>query len=239
MAIPTGFEVVTDQAAKEAILAVPEIARRLPGNPVSINDPAVIFLREADGPAVVRKVGPRDYSLVAPSLQEASPHVHRLIDWIFYESDGIALWFDSETYLGAELGADPSGCQTKLIRDGGRNVPTMYSTWRLRCDPRIERHEAIRVEGGRVRRALTKAGAVWPNNHGRDKDALDRRLGFLSLSAAGGQPTKGIVAYDDFAVLRGLQAIRILASKPVIELELLGTRVKIIGGKLEAAAGSA
>lgn len=239
MAIPSGLELVTDQAEKEAILRVPEIARRLPGNPISINDPAVIFLREADGPAVMRKVGPRDYSLVAPSLQEATPHVHRLIDWIFYESDGIALWFDSETYLGAELGADPSGCSTKLTCDGSRNVPTMYSTWRLRSEPRIERHEPIRVEGGRVRRALQKAGATWPNNQERNKDGLDRRLGFLSLAAAGGQPPKGIAAYDDFAVLRGLSAIRLLASKPVIEFELLGVRVKILAGKLEMAAGSA
>lgn len=240
MSIPTGLEVVTDRAGKEAILAAPEIARRLPSHPVNVNDPAIYFLREADGPAVIRKQGPWDYSLVAPSLQEASPHVHRLIDWIFNESDGLNFWFDSELYdIGAELGADPSGCSMKQTRDDGKTFPKMFATWRLRLEPRIDRHEPIRVEGGRVRRSLVKAGAVLPNNQDRDKEAHDRRLGFLSLAAAGGQPVKGIAAYDEYAVLHGLTTIRRLASKPVIELEILGVRVKIIDGKLEAAAGRA
>lgn len=100
----------------------------------------------------------------------------------------------------------------------------MFGTWRLSLEPRIEHHEPIRIEGGRQRRALIKSGVVWTNVRDRDKDALDRRLGFLSLAAAGGQPAKGIAAYDEFAVLRGLSAIRLLASKPAIELKLFSVR---------------
>ena len=81
----------------------------------------------------------------------------------------------------------------------------LHQTWRLSVEARLERHQSIRVEGGRVRRALQKAGAVL--DHVRTKDRLERRLGFLSLCAAGGQLTKAIVAYDEFASLNGLRTI--------------------------------
>lgn len=237
MSIPTGLEVVTSQAAKEAILGAPEIARRLVGELVNVNNPANYFLREPDGPAVIEKKGRSDYYFTAPAFEEASPHVQRLIDWIFYRTDGTSVWFESEKSLGAELGATLSGNWSRLTRDDGRISPKMFQRWKLSLDSRIEHHEPIRVEGGRVRRALAKAGAMLGNV--RDQDAHDRRLGFLSLSAAGGQSEKGIAAYNNFAPLRGLPAIRLLAEKPVIECEILGVRVKIIDGKLEAAAGRA
>lgn len=46
----------------------------------------------------------------------------------------------------------------------------------LSVEARLERHELIRVEGGRVRRALQKAGAVL--DYVRNNDQLERRLGF-------------------------------------------------------------
>ena len=72
----------------------------------------------------------------------------------------------------------------------------------------------------------------------RNKDRLERRLGFLSLCAAGGQLEKGIVAYDKFATLNGLRKIRlhmvhVVGSLPVIEYEIFDTRVRIVDGKLE------
>lgn len=240
MATPTGLEVVTGQAAKEAILAAPEIARRLVADPVNIHSPEIYFLREPDGPAVIEKRGRFDFCLVAPSLEEASSHVHRVIDWAFYTTAATGLWFDTQNdRLGAELGATPSGTCSKLTRDAGRIVPKVFERWRLSLESRIERHEPIRIEGGRVRRALAKAGAALGMVRDQVKDAHERRLGFLSLAAAGGQAVKGIAAYDDFVVLRGLPAIRLMASKPTIELEILGVRVRIIDGKLEAAAGRA
>ena len=74
------------------------------------------------------------------------------------------------------------------------------------------------------------------------KDQLERRLGFLSLCATGGQLTKAIVAYDEFASLNGLRTIRphtvhLLGSLPVIKYEIFDTRVRIVDGKLEMAAG--
>jgi hypothetical protein len=239
MSAPTGLEVVTSQAGKDAILGAPEIARRLVGELVNVNNPQIYFVREPDGPAVIEKKGRSDYYFTAPAFEEASPHVQRLFDWIFYRTDGTSVWFESENSLGAELGATLSGNWSRLTRDDGRISPKMFQRWRLSLVSRIERHEPIRVEGGRVRRALQKAGASWPTVRDGDKDALDRRLGFLSLAAAGGQPAKGIAAYDDFAVLRGLGAIRVLASKPTIELEVFGVRVRIIDGKFEMAAGRA
>ena len=109
-------------------------------------------------------------------------------------------------------------------------------------EARLARHEPIHVEGGRVRRTLQKAGAVL--DHVRNKGQLERRLGFLSLCAAGGQLAKAIVAYDEFASLNGLRTIRphtvhLLGSIPVIEYEIFDARVRIVDGKLEMAAGSA
>ena len=75
------------------------------------------------------------------------------------------------------------------------------------------------------------------------KDRLERRLGFLSLCAAGGQLAKAIVAYDEFASLNGLCTIRphtvhLLGSLPVIEYEIFDTRVRVVDGKLEMAAAA-
>lgn len=238
MAIPSGLELVTAQAEKEAILRVPEIARRLVGIVVNVNDPQTYFLREADGPFVIQKKGRWDYDFIAPSLDEASPHVQRGLDWVFNETDGGAAWFDSENGFGAELGADSSGSLSRLTLDNGRIVPKMFHRWRLSLNARIEHHEAYRIEGGRVRRALVKSGALLGNVRDQNKDAHDRRLGFLSHAAAGGQLLKGIVAYDEVAV-RGLRTVQVLASTPVPEFELFDARVKIIDGKLEVAAGRA
>ena len=81
-------------------------------------------------------------------------------------------------------------------------------------------------------------------DHVRNKDQLERRLGFLRLCAGGGQLAKAIVAYDEFAALNGLRTIRLhtvhlLGSLPVTEYEIFDIRVRIVDGKLEIAAGSA
>jgi len=223
-----GFEVVTTPARREALLASPEIARRLVSVPIKIHDQQTHFLQSPDGPAVIAKRGLRDYWLLAPSLERADPHVHRLIDWVFYTTDATSLWFDTQNELGLELGADFRRNSSKLTRDNGKDSLQLFRTWRLSVEARLGRHEPIRVEGGRVRRALQKAGAVL--DHVRNKNRLERRLGFLSLCAAGGQLAKAIVAYDEFASLNGLRTIRLhtvhlLGSLPVIEYEIFDHRI--------------
>ena len=68
MVVSVGFEVVTASARREALLASPEIARRLVGVPIKIHDQQTHFLQSADGLAVIAKRGLRDYWLLAPSL---------------------------------------------------------------------------------------------------------------------------------------------------------------------------
>src|SRR5215472_17412610 len=206
MVAAVGFEVVTKPALREALLAAPGIARRLAGVPIHVHDPHSHFLQAADGPAVLAQRA-RDCFLLAPSLDRVTPHVQRIIDFAFHNTPAMGLWLDSENdEVGMELGADFGGNFSKLTRDNGKVTLQTYRTWRLSVEARIERHEPIRIEGGRVRRALQKAGAVL--DHVRNKDRLERRLGFLSLCAAGGQLAKAIVAYDEFASLNGMRTIR-------------------------------
>jgi hypothetical protein len=177
---------------------------------------------------VIAKRGLRACWLLAPSLERADPHVHRVIDWVFYRTDAMSLWFDTQNELGAELGADFRGSFPKPTRDHGKVSLQLFRTWRLSVEARLERHEPIRVEGGRVRRALQRAGAVL--DHVRNKDRLERRLGFLSLCAAGGQLAKAIVAYDEFASLNGLRTIHLhtvhqIGSQPIIEYEIFDHRI--------------
>lgn len=235
MSAAVGPELVTERNRKEALLLAPEIHRRLVSVP-DLNNSQNFFLQQPDGPAMIAKTGVRDYTLIAPSLEEAPPYIQRVIDWVFYETDALTLWFDSENdRVGAALGAQPRGSWSKLTRENGRIAPKSFWTWRLSGEARLENHNEIRVEGGRRRRELVRAGGVLGNI---DKQALDKRLGFLSLTAAGGQLAKGIATYNEFAVLRGLPAIRFLA-KPIIEFQLLGVPVQFIHGKLELAARGA
>ena len=150
MVAAVGFEVVTKPALREALLAAPEIARRLAGVPIQVHDPHTHFLQAADGPAVLLERG-RDCILVAPSLERVSPHEHRIIDYAFYATPAEFLWVDSENAgVGAALGAEYRGNFTKLTLDNGKVGPRSFWTWRLPVTARLEGHEAIRVEGGRV-----------------------------------------------------------------------------------------
>ena len=136
MVAALGFEVVTAPAQREALLATPEIARRLVSVPIKIHDQHTHFLQSPDGPAVIAKRGLRDDWLLAPSLERADPHVHRLIDWVFYTTDATSLWFDTQNELGLELGADFRRISSRLTRDNGKDSLQLFRTMASGEEPR-------------------------------------------------------------------------------------------------------
>lgn len=191
MVAAVGLEIVNDRAGREAILADPSVSRRLVGTPVNINNPNNIWLREADGVAVFGKQGRDDYCLLAPTLEAVTPHNLRLLAHIFLDTEGMQVWFDSESEAGAEFGALPAGSWSKLTRnERGRVRPVMFRMWRLPVAAWLQKRDEIRVAGGRIRRVLTKNGASLGNI--KDQDECDRRLGFLALTVRTGQYLKGI-----------------------------------------------
>ena len=153
VATAVGFEVVTAPAQREALLAIPAIARRLVSVPIKIYDQQTHFLQSPDGPAVIAKRGLRDYWLLAPSLERADPHVHRLIDWVFYTTDATSLWFDTQNELGLELGADFRRNSSKLTRDNGKDICSCFGRggcrWKLAS--RVTSRSASRVAASTVR----------------------------------------------------------------------------------------
>ena len=76
---------------------------------------------------MIAKRGLRDYWLLAPSLERADPHLHRLIDEVFYTTDATSLWFDTQNELGLELGADFRRNSSKLTRDNGKGQSAAVS----------------------------------------------------------------------------------------------------------------
>jgi hypothetical protein len=83
MTEPVGLRVMTSIAEKQGILAHPDIAARLPSYP--------IFLFEVDGPAVVAKRGANEWMVLAPTFDEVSPHIHRIVDYLFYDTAALVI----------------------------------------------------------------------------------------------------------------------------------------------------
>src|SRR5262249_54548608 len=153
---------------REAILADPSVSRRLVSTRINLNNPQNLWLREPDGVAVFGKQGRLDYCLLAPTIEEVTPHNRRLLAHIFLDSDGTTAWFDSESEAGTEFGAIPVGNYSKLTGDErGQPRPVMFHTWRLPVAAWMRNHDEIRVTGGQVRRMLQKNGASLGN--GKDQ----------------------------------------------------------------------
>ena len=188
---------MTSIAQKQGVLAHPDIAARRP-YPISTTVRNTIFLFEVDGPAVVAKRGANEWIVLAPTFDEVSPHIHRIVAYLFYDTDALAIWFDTTmlayppasqvvgdiSVVGNTLGAERKGVWSKQTRVDGEITLRAFSAWRLSAERRPKTYEPIRIEGGRVRRAMQKAGAVLDKVRPDDRRTLKQLLGFLACARA-------------------------------------------------------